>query len=176
MWYFGVMSFFELIKSRHSVRAYKNKKVSSNLIDKILSSAFLAPSAGDLQSYKIFIIQDKNKKLQLAEAAHGQNFVSDAPVDFVFCADPQNSEKEYGSRGRDLYCIQDSTIACAYAQLAAHFLGLSSVWVGSFDQNKVSKIIKSTTLVPVAILVVGYPDEEPTQTPRRPPSELVTYL
>ncbi|HXG74244.1 MAG TPA: nitroreductase family protein [Candidatus Nitrosotenuis sp.] len=168
------MSFFELISSRHSVRAFKEKRLQEDAIKKILNSAVRAASAGNLQSYQIFVVENKQVKHKLSKAAHDQSFVGDASAVFVFCADPKNSEKEYGSRGRDLYCIQDATIACAYAQLAAHALGLATVWVGSFDERSVADIIKcGSSLIPVAMLVVGFADEEPQITPRRPMSELV---
>lgn len=168
------MSFFDLISSRHSVRAFKDKKLQEDAIRKILSAAMRAASAGNLQSYQIFVVDNKQTKRKLAEAAHDQSFVGDASVVFVFCADPKNSEKEYGARGRDLYCIQDATIACAYAQLAAHVLGLATVWVGSFDERSVANIIKCDSwLRPVAMLVVGFADEEPQITPRRPMAEMV---
>lgn len=168
------MSFFDLISSRHSVRAFKEKKLQEDAIKKILSSATRAASAGNLQSYQIFVVESKQAKHKLAWGAHDQSFVGDASVVFVFCADPKNSEKEYGARGRDLYCIQDATIACAFAQLAAHALGLATVWVGSFDERSVADIIKCDSwLRPVAMLVVGFADEEPQITPRRPMSEMV---
>lgn len=168
------MSFFDLISSRHSVRAFKEKKLQEDAIKKILSSAVKAASAGNLQSYQIFVVENKQTKHKLARAAHDQSFVGDASVVFVFCADPKNSEKEYGARGRDLYCIQDATIACAFAQLAAHALGLATVWVGSFDERSVADIIKCDSwLRPVAMLVVGFADEEPQITPRRPMAEMV---
>jgi nitroreductase len=168
------MSFFDLISSRHSVRAFKEKKIQEDAIKKILSSAVRAASAGNLQSYQIFVVENKQAKCNLAAAAHDQSFVGDASAVFVFCADPKNSEKEYGARGRDLYCIQDATLACAFAQLAAHALGLATVWVGSFDERSVADIIKcDSSLRPVAMLVVGFADEEPQITSRRPMTELV---
>jgi nitroreductase len=168
------MSFFDLISSRHSIRAFKDKQLQEDTIDKILSAAMRAASAGNLQSYRIFVAENKKTKNRLAKAAHDQGFVSEASVVFVFCADPKNSEKEYGARGRDLYCIQDATIACAYAQLAAHTLGLATVWVGSFDEGGVADILKCDSwLRPVAMLVVGFADEEPQITPRRTLVEMV---
>lgn len=168
------MSFFELISSRHSVRAFKDKKIPEDIIIKILDAAIKAASAGNLQSYQIFLSEDKQIKHKLSSAAHDQSFVGDASVVFVFCADPQNSEREYGTRGKELYCIQDATIACTYAQLATHALGLASVWVGSFDEDKIVEILKCESwLRPVAMLVVGYADEEPQITSRRPLAEMV---
>jgi nitroreductase len=172
-----IMSFFDLVSSRHSVRAFKEQKMSDDTIKKILAAATKASSAGNLQSYQIFIIAKKEDKKRLAAAAHAQNFIENASVVFVFCADPVTSAREYGKRGEDLYCIQDATIACSYAQLAAHSLGFSSVWVGSFDEDKVAKILKLPSgLRAIAMLVVGMPAEKPEITPRRPLSEIIRTL
>ena len=138
----------------HSVRAFQDKKIPDKSIEKITSASTRAPSAGNLQSYQIFIVTENETKSKLADAAHGQDYVKNSPTVFVFCGDTQVPAQEYGKRGQELYCIQDATIACTYAQLAAHELGLASVWVGSFDENKVSEILGlDSVLRPVAMLV-----------------------
>ncbi|HSB57834.1 MAG TPA: nitroreductase family protein [Nitrosopumilaceae archaeon] len=167
-------SFFELISTRHSVRKFKERVVSNEIIEKILTAANKSPSAGNLQSYEIFIVTKKEDKKKLAFAAHEQNFIEKASAILVFCANPDNVSKEYGSRGKELYCIQDATIACSYSQLAAHYLELSSVWVGSFDEKKVAKFLSiQNDLKPVAMLVIGFADEEPEITSRKALSEII---
>jgi site-specific recombinase XerC len=47
------------------------------------------------------------------------------------------SAAKYRERGARLYAIQDATIACAFAMLAATALGLGTVWVGAFDDVRV---------------------------------------
>lgn len=66
------------------------------------------------------------------------------------------------------------TLAAAYAQLAAHALGLASVWVGAFDDDAVLDAVSSPAgLVPSSLLPIGYPHGQPSPTARRPLSELV---
>jgi len=171
------MSFFDLIASRHSIRAFDGRNIADGVIQKIANAATKAASAGNLQSYQIFIITKDEYKNKLASAAHEQAFIGDASCVFVFCADPQNAAQEYGKRGQELYCIQDATISCTYAQLAAHQLGLASVWVGSFDEEQVSKILGlAKTLRPIAMLVVGFAAESPESTPRKPLSKVIHML
>lgn len=171
------MSFFDLISSRHSIRSFQDKTLPDKTIEKIVNAATRAASAGNLQSYQIFIMAKKEDRTKLAEAAHGQDFIKEASVVFVFCADIQASAQDYGKRGQELYCIQDATIACTYAQLAAHALGLASVWVGSFDEEKVASILGlKPSLRPIAMLVVGFAAEEPEITPRKPLDEMVHKL
>jgi len=114
------------------------------------------------------------EKEKLVEAAHEQGYISEAPLVMIFCAEPKRCATEYGTRGEELFCIQDATIACAYSQMAAHSLGLSSVWIGSFDEDKVSKILQPQDhLKPVAILPIGVSNETPEITSRRSIKEMI---
>ncbi|MEM7814982.1 MAG: nitroreductase family protein [Candidatus Aenigmatarchaeota archaeon] len=170
------MNFYEALGTRHSVRSYSNKPVEEAKLKRVLEAANSAPSAGNLQAYEIFVVRGAEKKAALAEAAHGQGFIAAAPVALVFCAAPERSRK-YGKRGAELYCVQDATIAAAYAWLAAVAEGLASVWVGAFDDSAVLKVLQTTspgkpasatTLRPVAILPLGYPAEKAEASGRRP--------
>jgi len=168
------MNFFELIKSRRSVRVFKKQKMEKEKLIKILEAANSAPSAGDLQSYEIYLIKSQEMKEQLSKAALGQSQIANAAAVLVFCASSKRALSKYGGRGTELYSIQDATIACAYAQLAVTELGLSSVWVGAFYEKEVANIIKSGPQErPVALLPIGYPAKKPNATPRRQLKELV---
>jgi nitroreductase len=167
-------NFFDLISSRHSVRAFKNIPIPEDKINTIINASTKGPSAGNLQSYQIFIVSKISEKEKLAESAHGQNYICDAPIVLIFCADPIRCNAEYGSRGEQLFSIQDATIACVYSQLAAHNLELSSVWIGSFDEEKVRNILKlKNDLKPVAILPIGFSNETPEITTRKPIDQII---
>ena len=171
------MQFFEVIKNRHSIRAFLDKPVEEEKIQKILKTANAAPSAGDLQAYRIILVKDRKIKDKLVEAALGQSFISEAPIVLVFLADPNPSASRYSERGRNLYCIQDATIACSYAQLAATELGLGACWIGAFDTEEVKNVLEITEdLIPIAILPIGYPAEKPDSTPRRQLENLVKEI
>lgn len=162
------MDFFEVIEKRRSIRTFQEMSVEEEKIRTILQAANDAPSAGDLQAYEIYIVRSEHKLKDLAFAALSQFFIAEAPLALVFCAHPRRSSIKYGDRGSDLYCVQDATIACAYAQLAVTALGLGCVWVGAFDDERVLRIIgASDNLKPVSVLPIGYPAESPPSTPRR---------
>ena len=168
------MDFFEVLRNRHSIRAFKRKDVEQEKIDIILEAANLAPSAGNLQAYEIVVIRDQERRLALAEAALNEEFVAQAPLNLVFLMNPRRSARRYGQRGIRLYCLQDATIAATYAQLSATALGLGSVWVGAFYEEPIMKLVNAKEdLVPVAIMSIGYPDEEPEVTSRRRIDDLV---
>ncbi len=165
--------FFEVIDDRHSIRAYKHYEVEEWKILKILETARKAPSAGNLQAYTIYVVKNASVKRALAEAAFDQWFIAEAPVVLVFSALKERSSAKYGERG-EFYSLEDATIAAAYAQLAATALDLASVWIGAFDENKVKKILNAKK--PIAIIPIGYANEEPEISERRSLEELVSYV
>lgn len=155
------MEFFNAVGKRIAVRSFLGKEVEPAKLKKILEAANLAPSAGNLQSYSIVIVQNKKHKETIVHFTHEQEFIAQAPVVLVFLADRKKSAAKYGKRGAELYCVQDATIAAAYAQLAAAALGLGSVWIGKIDENKISRLVKAKKhQVPIAIIPIGYPAEE----------------
>ena len=169
-----IMDFFDVITNRHSIRAFKKKDIEEEKIIKILEAANMAPSAGDLQAYEIILIRDGKQKSAIAKAAGNQDFISEAPVVIVICANQKRSSAKYGKRGSELYCINDASIAASYIELASTALDLGSVWVGAFDDNKVAEIIKAPNYIkPIAIIPIGYPNEEPYMTPRRDLDDIV---
>jgi len=171
------MDFYDVLKKRHSVRAFQDKEIEKEKLEKIAAAFSLAPSAGNLQAYTVYLVKKQETKKELAEAALGQDFISQAPVTLVFCADQQQSAVKYGERGAELYAVQDATIAAAYAQLAAAAEGLGSVWVGAFDALEVSRILNLEPYhVPVAIIPLGYPAEIPKGRSRRNPKELLREI
>jgi nitroreductase len=171
------MDFFSVLKHRHSVRAFKEDEIEKEKVDRIIAAAMLAPSAGNLQAYLIFVVKNKEAKKKIASACYGQDFVAIAPLLLVFCADRERSYQKYEERGYELYSTQDATIAAAYAQLAAAAEGLGSVWVGAFDPLEVSRIMElEPHVVPVVLLPVGYAAEQPRMRERRPVNEIVKEI
>ena len=168
------MDYFDTVRNRHSVRKYQAREVEQEKLDLILETINAAPSAGDLQGYQALLVRDPSTRQALAKASYGQNFIVEAPLALVFCADHLRSAGKYGKRGAELYAVQDATIAATYCQLAATALGLATVWVGAFDTAGVAVAINAPeSMTPVAIIPIGYAAEEPAPTPRRKLDDLV---
>jgi nitroreductase len=170
------MEFQELVRKRHSIRAYSPTLVEEEKLSRIMEAVSSAPSAGNLQAYEVFVVKGEGKKRELAKAALDQDFIIGAPVCLVFFASPQRSSAKYGSRGEALYCIQDATIAATFATLAAVDLGLCTVWLGAFDDRMVAEVCGVKSLRPVAILPIGYPAEEPEIRSRRPVEDVFHHV
>jgi nitroreductase len=162
------MDFFTAVLKRRSVRKYKPRPVPPVKLKKLLAAVKAAPSAGDLQSYDVVVVTKEAGKKSLATATtYKQSFIADAPAVLVFFANPAVSATKFGRRGVEMYSMQDATIACAYAQLAATALGLSSVWVGAFEPGLVRTALRAhSNATPVAMLPIGFGAERPRAQPR----------
>lgn len=170
------MDVFEAIERRRSVRAYTSEKVSEKDVDTLIEAARCAPSAGNIQPWEFVIVTDPETKRRLSDAALRQTFIEEAPVVIVVCVDVARSSSGYGSRGANLYCLQDTAAATENILLATQGLGLAACWVGAFYEDEVARVVNSPRNVrPVAIVPVGRPAEKPRARSKRPMKEIVHY-
>jgi len=169
-------SFFTLLKKRRSIRAFKTEKVSDLKLNKILQACDMAPSAAGLQSFEIYQIKNNEIKKRLVNAAKDQAFISEAPTLLVFCANPARSIERFGERS-NLFSLQDASIATAYAQLTTYVLGLTTVWIGAFDEKKVSEILHLPEgQKPIAMLPIGQGNEKPKEKVTRGTKDLIHII
>ncbi|MCD6248295.1 MAG: nitroreductase family protein [Hadesarchaea archaeon] len=168
------MDVFEAINGRRSIRQFTSEDVPDGDLMRILDSATKAPSAGNCQPWEFVVVKDPATKQRLARAALGQQFVAEAPVVIVVCANIPRTSSRYGRRGANLYAIQDTAAAAQNIHLAAFALGYGTCWVGAFDDEEVSKVIGSPEEIkPVAIIPLGKPAESPAPPPRLPLEKIV---
>jgi nitroreductase len=157
-----------LLRQRRSVRAFQSRSVEPEKLQAILAAANSAPSAGNLQAYEIVVVRDKVTRAALVPATRNQAFVGQAPIYLMFCAHAARSAVKYGPDGGAFFSLQDTTIACAYAELATTALGLATVWIGALDVAAVVQITRiDPAWKPIALLPIGYAAEAPPPTPRR---------
>ncbi len=162
---------FDAMASRRSTRKFSNKPVEPEKVDKIIAAADTAPTAGNYQGFEIFLIRSPKVKEKLVKACNKQPYVN-APLVLVFCKNPSRVKFDFDDYILKKFAIQDATLAAGYSQLAAQALGLSSIWIGMFDEKMVMDAI-GTDLVPSSLLCVGYPKQTKYPKPRRNLSDLV---
>jgi len=170
------MEFRNLIDERHSIRTFEARPVERKKLARILHAASRAPSAGNLQSYKIALVTSKRLIQGLAATKPEQTWIATAPVILVFLGDSEPSAAKFSSEGQSLYTVQDATIACTYAQLAAADEGLGACWVGTASvADEVRKVLGlPNTLRPMSLLPLGHAGGPPLMiTTRRPREEMV---
>jgi nitroreductase len=170
------MDVFEAIKGRRSIGAFKRIGVSDKDVEKLIDAARWAPSAGNIQPWEFAIIRKPDIKGRLVEAALWQSFIEEAPVVIVVCANEDRSSQGYGTRGKTLYCIQDTAAAVQNIHLAAYSLGLGTCWVGAFREEEVKQILQIPKGIrPVAIIPVGYAARLASPRNKRPMDQIVHH-
>jgi len=167
-------SLMDLIETRKSIRSYKPQAVEEEKLNYILQAFRKAPSAKNLQPWKLVIVRDKKKINDLAIACNNQTFMTEAPILIVACA---KEDEAYGVMGgyMNSYPV-DIGIAFEHLMLAATEKGLGTCWIGAFKE----KLVKDLLDIPeevrvVAITPLGYPAAEGRIRGRKSLSEIVCY-
>ena len=147
------------------MRAFEgNRPVSDEMIERLLQAACKAPSAGNVQPWLFYVVKRDDIKADLAAAALGQSLLAEAPVVIVVCADLDLHASSYGTRGVELYAIQDCAAAVENILLGATALGLGSCWVGAFREDQASAALGLTSGIrPLAMIPIGYATREGSQ-------------
>jgi len=167
------MEFQELIAQRYSVRAYKPDDVPSNMIDKILEAARLAPTAANRQSFKLFVIKTAGFKDELKNIYH-QEWFTQAPYVIGICGIPEGNWIRKDGKN---YADVDSAIVMDHVILAATNMGLGTCWIGAFDPNAARKFLELPQgMEPIAFTPIGYPADHVRIKKRKPIDKLVRYI
>ena len=173
----GMSEFNDIIKRRKMVRQYiQAKPIPQQIVDKLITNAHRAPSAGHTQVQEFIIVQDPLIKKKLGDAALNQEQVYDAPLLIVVCANTSRSVNRYGKRGKEFYSIIDGAFASMLILLTAVNEGIGACFVGAFLDDKVSEILELPGYVkPIGIIALGFPAEDPGKFNRIDISKLVHY-
>ncbi|MBW2990481.1 nitroreductase family protein [Candidatus Woesearchaeota archaeon] len=167
------------IAGSRSIRAYKDKPVSDDLIKELIDAARLAPSGNNAQPWMFKIIKSKQEKDELKKKKiFVQDFVYTAPVIIICCTNPNAFPKAKFVDGIDdpnkVRAIRDLSIACQNLVLRATELGLGTCYVGWMEKEKVKDVlgIPKHLIAPYAI-TVGYAAESPGPRPRKNVDEIL---
>ena len=162
---------FNVMLNRRSQRKFENRDVEEWKLEMIFAAADTAPTAGGFQGFEIYHVKNQEVKKKLVQAANNQPYVN-APVVLVFCMNPDRVKLNFPPDTIRKFSQQDATLAAAYSQLAAHALGLSSIWIGMLDENRIREVL-GTDLFPSSILCVGYPIKMLVPKPKRNLKDLI---
>lgn len=174
------MSFFELINTRQSCRAYDaSREVEEEKLQKVLEAAQLAPSACNGQPYHFTVCRgEKAKAVAKATQGMGMNkFASQAPVLIVVSEEDYVKSAAVGAKLKSNdYRSMDIGIAVAYLTAAATELGLSTCILGWLDDDKLRSLC-SLKHPARLVITLGYAADEKLRTKKRKElTELVTYM
>ncbi len=165
------MAVLNVIKTRKSIRKYKDTPVEAEKLTNVLEAARLAPSARNLQDWKFIAVTDTEKRLALQEACGGQRQVGQAPVTLVVCAN-NDSVMSCGQSKTTIDC----SIAMSFMLLQAEEEGLGMCWLGHFYEDKVKAVLNiPDDYIVVAVSPLGYADEDPVRKPRKAAEDVICY-
>lgn len=179
------MVFMDISKMRITVRQFDKRPVEQEKIEKILEAGRWAPTAVNAQPQRILVLNTPNtlsrvqefcsfsynqKYVDLAKECddkeHGKcNYYYGAPLVLFVCYDktvcwkhPQNGK---------LSGATDATIVATHMMLEAASIGLGTVWISYFDEDKARELLNIPNVwVPVCMLYIGYPAEDFKPNPK----------
>ena len=148
--------------TRRSVRKFESgKEISRQDIDDILKIAMYAPSGHNNQPWEFVVVNDKNMFGKIAELHPYAGFIEDASLAVFVCG---NLNEQHAPD----YWVGDTAAASENLLLACHAKGLGACWCGVYPQeDRVEKFKKLLGLpeyiTPLNLIVIGYPDFQPSQ-------------
>ena len=154
------MELKEALLKRRSVRKFTEEAVSDEDITELLHAGMSGPSACNKTPWEFFVITNPEVLEKLRKAARYSNIES--PLAIVLCG---NLSKALPSQLAPFW-IQDCSAATENILLRATDLGLGSVWCGIHPMKRAEKNVSdilslSEKLIPLNIIYIGHPLEEP---------------
>ena len=169
-------NFLELAKERYSCRKLTDKPIEAEKIDRILQAAISAPTAKNIQPYKIWKISSAEgieKVKQTTNFTFGAGLILAVGVDMKKSFVRPFDEMNFG--------LIDGSIIATHIWLAVQDEGLGTTWVGWFDAPKLQELIpEMKNYEMIALFPIGYPAEDAKPSnrheDRREISEVVTEI
>ena len=150
----------EALLKRRSVRKYKDIPVTDEQIDELMHAAMSGPSACNKTPWEFYVVKNGPTLDSVKKASLFSRFNSSLVIVVA-----GNTQRALPQPLTD-YWIQDCSAAIENILLRATDLGLGTVWCGAFPQKRVGENLGAVLNmpkehIPLAIIHVGYPDEEP---------------
>ena len=153
------------IKSRISVRNFKNIVIEKDVISRILEAGQLAPSAKNRQPWRFLVIDSPELKEKMKDAAYGQEYIEKAGAIILACS--TNIEYDMPN-GQQSYPI-DISFAVSFMMLQAEREGLGSCVITTYNEDDVKSLVSVPfSMRVVMMLLLGYTDDKLIVRDRRP--------
>lgn len=154
------MNTIEAIQTRNSIRSFTDQMISQDQIRVLLEAAMAGPSAVNKKPWTFLVVQNKETLEKMADAnGSAAQVLKKANLGILVCTDLEQTYQEASD-----YWIIDGAIACQNMILAAHDMGLGSVWLGTWPQEEKVQGQKELfnlpdTIIPHSIIAFGYPKD-----------------
>ncbi len=166
--------------SRRTVRAYSDREVAPELLDRLLEEASHAPTTGNMQLYSVVVTRDDAGKKALAPLHFNQPQVTGCSVVLTFCVDLNRfvrwCEVNDANPGFDnlqslMYGILDTALFAQQFNTLAEIHGLGCCYLGTttFTAPKIAEALNlPKRVIPLTTITVGYPEGESNVSDRLP--------
>lgn len=159
------MEFYEVIRTRRSVRSFKKDSIPKEVLNRVLDASRVAPSGSNRQPWKFILVKDETLKQKMISACDHQKFIADAPLIVVACG--QKLSFNRGGYMKEMSMLIDVSIAFTHLILAARAEGLGTCWIGAFNNDEIKKLLQvAEGYEVVAATPLGYPSENVFTEPR----------
>jgi len=166
------MDFQELIRKRYSARAYADRPVEEEKLQRVIDAFIQAPTAANRQALGLVVIRTEGREEELSRI-YGRKWFTDAPIVLAVCTIP---DRCWTRRDGKNYGDVDAAIAFDHLILAATEEGLGTCWIGAFDPQAAREVLGLPEGVePVAFTPLGYPADTPKPRLRKSAAELVHW-
>lgn len=154
--------FYDVVEKRRSIKKYSDRPVENEKLYRVLELSTLIPSWSCKHCWRFLIIDDREIITQVSrcinETNPARNALLQAPAVVVICGDPESTEEIDEKE----YYMADCGIAMGFFMLSACNEGLSTCWIGLFDEDKLKKLLDIPEIIRVvAISPLGYGAEQP---------------
>ena len=168
------MEVFEAIKGRRSIRNYKDKKISKQLLERLMEAAIWSPSGSNAQAWEFVVVDNDDEVKKIKTLSPGMFDVPAAII--IVCRDLKRAYDIGGELGRDILSLMDISMASQNIMLMAYELGIGSCAVRSFGINAVKKLLNLPDRIsPELLITLGYPEKIPEPPKRRKIDEVVHW-
>lgn len=155
------MDAIHAIKTRISTRQYSDQPITDEALHTILEAGMSGPSAVNARPWSFIVVRDPEMLNKMADCnGRAAEPLRSAQIGILVCGDMERAFKPAPD-----YWVVDGSIAAQNMILAAHAMGIGSVWLGTWPQeNKVDAQKKLFNLpdhiIPHSIIAFGYPKDE----------------
>lgn len=176
----------KVLIERGSCRAFRDQKIPPEVVQTLLEAGIHSATGGNLQPYSIIKVEKRETAEELAVLCERQRFVGEAPLNLLFCLDLHRLQRwaklakaPFGATSSFRHfwiSFQDTVIAAQSICTAADALGLGSVYIGSTLECMLKlrdKFELPDGVIPIVLLSIGYPKQQPKIKRKLPPSVVV---
>ena len=177
------MNTLDCIKTRRSIRTFKDKPIPHTLLESIIETASYSPSWKHTQITRYIAIESPSLISEIAN-----HFTPDynskiihqlstlIAVTYITKRSGFERDGSFSTKKEDRWQMFDAGVASQSVCLAAHEVGLGTVIMGIFDEEKITKLLDLPDGQELAALIaIGYPDESPNAPKRKTVQDLLSY-